>query len=447
MSERYLYVVLRPLRETPDGATFGVLISEEGVPYKIPSYYGMELETLISTPGYSHIFEWNYEEVNRQLPGLLGRYANEGTGVNRVAGFLEYMAQGLRHLLKDDPFARKRHEIGSFFYEHVFRNEAGEKLKKAITDSREEHSELKLRLVLESPSLNPLPWECMFYQPESTYLGQLPEVTLARFRPSTVTWRQKKFTPPLKVLIVDGQQLSTERFFDLPLLMHRLDQATENLKIDLVRPTSRDHLEESIFSSDYHVIHFFTHLELGTNVSNLVLPEKGPEPDRIQYRTYQIQELSRLFLGTNVRLMVLTPCVPSGNMSLGNLIGSRVEELGIPAVLVTQMRLSDTQIAQFSHSFYAALGEGQAVDRAVANAQKQLVMNQRGPVGAFALFLNTSDSELFGLKTADVVATDISATDESIISVIQQVESITGKATGVSIDTILDGNSFETNHE
>ena len=439
MNEIYLYVVLRPIRETPEGAKFCVLISEEGVPYDVPSFYGLELETLMSTPGFSHIFEWDYKKVNHRLPGLLGRDAKKSKGADIVGGFVEILAQGFRRIQEVD-----RRKIGEFFYEHVFRNEAGEKLEKAITNARAEHGELKLRLVLDGPSLNTMPWECMFYPPESKYLALLPEVTMTRYQPPTITRRKLTLPPPLRVLLVDGQQVRSERLFDLSPLVHELVRAGNNLEIELIQTSLYD-LESYLFRKNYHVVQIFAHMELGTNIACLMLSEKGP--DGIHNRTYRMQDLSRLFFGTSVRLLVLTPCVSSDSMWFGNLIGSRVEELGIPAVLVNQLKLSEKQIAHFAQNFYAALGEGQGVDRSVAKAQRLLALNHRGTVGAFALFLNTSDSELFDLERADLVEADDSELQEGIFSVIQQVESVKGQITGVSIDTLMESDIFDADLE
>jgi hypothetical protein len=436
MSERNLYVEVRPLYESPEEARFGVFVSEEGLPRGVPSFYGMEPKSIANTPGFSHSFDWNPETVNRRLPGLI-------RGV--VGGFLEQMAQGLRRLLAREPLAGERREIGMILYEAIFREKAREKLEKAITDARAKEGEIKLRLVLGSPSLNVIPWECLYYPPDNRYLVLLPEVSFSRFQPVDVAWRRLTLNPPLRVLLVDGRPRTPERLFGLPPLMDKLSQAEDKLEVDVIRPSGQNDLEEHLIGGDIHVVHFFAHMELQTNVAYLVLPEEGA--GRIHDRAYRIRDLGYLFLGSDVRLLILTPCLPPDNMWLGNLIGARVEELGIPAVLTTQMGLSDSQTADFAENLYVALAEGQAVDRAVADAQRQLARSPRDPIGAFALFLSTPDGELFDLKTADEVhEADVAATRDSIISVIQQVGSVTSgsQVTGVSIDELWDSDAFDT---
>jgi hypothetical protein len=445
MNEIYLYVLVRPEHESPEEASFEVFCTYENpVPEMNPD-------------DFSHRFTWNDAQVNRQLPGLLRGAAKTR---RRPHSPLEQLAQamaqgvargaeGLKHLLRGEGPADERRRIGEFLYHQLFLKAAGEKLDKAIADARDpsvEGDEVKLRLILDSPYLSIVPWECMYYPRQDEYLALVSEVALARFQPSQVNWRRHAVALPLRVLLVDSRSDWQATEYDLKLVLKHLEPYGDKLVVDLIRHPTMDSLRERLIGGEFHVVHFFAHVESEASGPYLVLPDEQGEG---WYRGYFMQELRHLF-AHSVRLLVLTPFEDMGRTWLGNLIGARAEEIGVPAVVTTQIELSGSQLADFAQAFYPALAEGQPVDRAAAAAQSALAHKGKGPVGAVALFLSTRDADAAVFDLVDETtpsAKDVAGVPsrDSVIDVIRQAVSVTGGSAviGAEIDQLGDSDELD----
>jgi hypothetical protein len=155
-----------------------------------------------------------------------------------------------------------------------------------------------------------------------------------------------------------------------------------------------------------------------------------------------MQSLTSLLYGSSVRVLAVTPVSSKGTPWDVNLFGARVQETGVPAVLTTQVEPSNESFSDFIQMMYSSLAKGLPIHDALSNAQQRLAVRPSEPLGAFALFLNTRDNQLFKLVLPE--EKEAQAWRDAVLNAVQQIVNVAGSKTiGMELEGYLDSPEFE----
>lgn len=300
--------------------------------------------------------------------------------------------------------------VGAELYRALAESQFGPKLQEGVAATDYQSNE-GLRVVLnatEAPEIAQLPWE-FTYDAEEGFLFRQPLVPLVRKLDVRRPRETLKVEPPLRLLVAVA---SPE---DQPGLLvgdelRRLDQQFSDLRAQgyllatMIDHATRRSLEDGLDRQRPHILHFIGHGGfVGREGAIFLESEETPgatAPLEASELGYLLQSHLQTF--KQLRLVVLNSCLGAA-VSPSNPIGSVAHTLvkrEIPAVVAMQFPISNRGAIRLAESFYRRLAVGVPVDAALAAARSSL-----GGVewGAAALYMQTSDGELFDIAPAEPV--------------------------------------------
>lgn len=255
---------------------------------------------------------------------------------------------------------------------------AGELLYSALTtDSRirellaallAENETLRLRFQVEPRALRPLPWELLYTDP---YGFLCLAASITRYIAVTGQPVRALLTePPLTILLVSAApsgfpaldidkeigQIRGALGDDIDAGRVRLVECPD-LPIESLRATALD--------SGAHVVHFIGHADFNEGKPVIVFAGADGRAALVSAETLGVN-LAGL---SALRLAVLNACETAVEGTGDAFVGiapKLIQRAGLPAVLAMQSKILDSSAVAFSHGFYAALGRGDSIDRAVS---------------------------------------------------------------------------------
>ena len=428
MEEKEFYLIIRPVVGSETAPKFAVSVSEEVPTYENGwSAQAFTEEEATTDAGFSHFFSLDYMD-----PRLERLTSNPSLRSRHDIGF-----NLLRLLLPRRTNARQYRELGEYLYNLVLADKSisSQKLAEALSKARSQsNTVLIVRLVLGGSFISTIPWENLYYPPENKFLALVAGVRMIRWLPSHVTWRRQKVVRPLKVLLVDCRQEEESGSFDPATLTPSLNLGGI-LEAEVLSYNGKA-LVKALSEKVFHVVHFFAQVEASADVPYLTLFEYTKIPI-----TFGMQSMTSLLYGSSVRLLTLTPLSHGAPWNV-NFFGARLQEAGVPAVLTTQVEPSREGFAEFVQTMYSSLAKGLPVDEALNLGQQKLASRAADPVGAFALFMNSRDNQLFELVNRK--EKDEEAWRDSVLNAVQQIVNVAGSKTiGLEVEDLLKSAEFE----
>lgn len=293
--------------------------------------------------------------------------------------------------------------IGLALYRSLFRGTVGERFTVARSAAERCETGLRLKLRLaESPSLAAIPWELLF--DGHSFLALSSFTPLIRYLDIPVPVRPFPVEPPLNVLVVtsspaDLGTLDTQREFErIAGALGRL-VSDDLLHLSRLYPATLAELQSELRRSSYHVLHFIGHsaFDLQANEGVLLMDDEDGYSDRV----------NGLRLGTilhdhpSLRLVILNSCEGASGSAADafSSIAGGLIRWGIPAVVAMQTTVSEDAALEFATEFYAMLADFEAVETAVSEARKRLLVSGfdvewANPV----LFFRGTDGNLFSTR-------------------------------------------------
>ncbi|HEX6899116.1 MAG TPA: CHAT domain-containing protein [Thermoanaerobaculia bacterium] len=294
----------------------------------------------------------------------------------RLGGTLERIEQGACPL--DD-----LKEVGVNLWEGLMAGDVGALFSDLQQEARGDS--YVLRLSLQDPRLEVLPWEALYYDDYEGGFGFLschPRYTIARApvarlrtaaEPAPVEGKLR-----ILVAIPAGSGLDSEREWrNLELAVERVRE-----RVQIERLTGRitpDRLADRLHAEEWDVFHFIGHGEQTASGRTVVrLNGEGALEEEVWLDG---EAFANLFFGTRVRLAVLNCCqgaMPDARRRMSGL-GPFFLRAGVPAVVAMRYEIEDRAAIKFSQRFYQDFLTGRApgrVDLAVESAREALFRNQ-----------------------------------------------------------------------
>ena len=149
------------------------------------------------------------------------------------------------------------------------------------------------------------------------------------------------------------------------------------------------------------ILHFIGHGDIHPTGGVIVLEGGMPSTEALLYA----EDLAKAVVDAGTRMVVLSGCITGGAPEA---IGTKLAELGVPAVLAMSMPIQDAAAHQFSRALYSSLAEGTQLDEAVFEGRcaiagmgcdwsaPQLMLNVSQPI-----IISEHEESSFRWKTAE----------------------------------------------
>ncbi len=340
-------------------------------------------------------------------------------------------------------------------------------LFKQFVQGRDRDTGVRLRLIARHPQLARMPWEYC-YLPLSAgardrghFLVLNPRVSLVRHVPLEQARPPAEIRDPGQLRLL-AAFANVDGFAELDLQRERkvVEKALRDFDVDgtTVELTALEQAtREAVQAALNHkadIFHFAGHgkLELdgfdftarsATGGGVLMFAaDEGTAPDRVP-----AGDLALMLQAAGVRLAVLGACKSARQDGVSPWSGIAPALIGreIPAVVAMQYNIQDPKAVAFSGAFYTALAAGLSIDEAVA-AGRQVVLGKSGEDdvewGVPVLYMRSFDGVLFPRPAGrpSRTAQQIRDTVTQIVETIDQG----GKVTGIKVERAAGGIQFST---
>src|SRR5271157_902239 len=302
-------------------------------------------------------------------------------------------------------------ELGEALFESVFDGEVRDCLMRSLDETdRQEGMGLRVRLRLETPELEDVPWEYLFDPSCNRFLAQSNRSLIVRYVELPQKICPLRIDLPLRLLVMisspsDYQRLDVER--EKSCVESALSPLSKEGKVrvgflERATLTGLYHRlrDAGTRGEAYHVFHFIGHGGFDQRAGEGVLvleDEQGRGqmigPNRLGLLFYEHCR--------TMRLAVLNSCEGARNSRTDPFAGvaTNLIRQGIPAVIAMQFEISDQAAITFAGEFYTALTQGYPVDAAVAEARKAIYfMPNDIEWGTPVLYMRSPDGVLFSIE-------------------------------------------------
>lgn len=262
---------------------------------------------------------------------------------------------------------------------------------------------LRLRLRIDPPELQQLPWEFLYDPRRRVYLSADPATPVVRFLSLPVPVETLETPAPLHILVASAtpqglNPLGVER--EQLLIQASLAPLIERGQVAL---TFLPHATVSSLSqgtrAGAHVLHFIGHGVMADDSGTgwLLLETETGAPAPVSGA-----QLGDILRGTDVRLVVLNAC-ETARSSRDALFGvaPQLVASGLPAVIANQFPISDQAAQAIAREFYAAVADNLPVDAALAEARKIVRAGEGQSTsdwGPPVLFMRSPDGRILDLR-------------------------------------------------
>ena len=294
-------------------------------------------------------------------------------------------------------------QFGQELFAALFGGAVGQLWERSLGLTAAQGQGLRLRLRVDAPELQQVPWEFLYDPQRRAYLSADPTTPLVRFLSLPVPVEILRTRAPLRVLVASATPRGC-----MPLGGEREQRLIEAALAPLVKKgwVELEFLPHATVSrlsqrvrDGFHVLHFLGHgrLDEGTGEGTLLLEDETGEPAPLNG-----VELGDVLRGTHVRLVLLNAC-ETARSTRDSLLGvaPRLVASGLPAVLANQFTIDDEAAQAIAHEFYAAVADNLPVDAALAEARK-IVRTSHGDAlygwGPPVLFMRSPDGRVIELQ-------------------------------------------------
>ena len=298
--------------------------------------------------------------------------------------------------------------LGLHLYYLLFNDEIRSNLDRALSKSDIQGTNIKLRLILmfekSAEILSQYPWEFLFLPDkqdsfEGKFLARKTELIFARYLPESDTLDKLAPEPadlPIRILIVSASPNRSGGNVLDPIENDKVVRNLMKFKSDRIRVEhlvnpNYDQLKKFIRGTDGqnafkpHILHFIGHGEAGKialkKTREEIIKDNGASvdfdsADDAQWITKG--DISSLFDDIpKPKFVFLNACNAAksevrGYNDFSNNLAIELVNLGVPAVLAMQYKITNNDAADFSERIYLDLARGIPIDQSVKNGIRTL---------------------------------------------------------------------------
>jgi CHAT domain-containing protein len=266
-----------------------------------------------------------------------------------------------------------------------------------------------LRLWLEAPELQALPWELLYDAEQDEFLAHSGRVLITRYMTVRRGAPPLKVKPPLSILIASAapeEQPKLNVEAEIEVIQTALAPLEDEklVRVAVLPHAQRFTLRAALRDHDPYVLHFVGHGNIGPKGGVLILETAEGRSDPLTGSM-----LASLLKRTKVRLAVINACLSARGAPLEASqfddqrravlgVGPALVRAGLGAVVANQFSAVDQQARLFAEDFYGTLARFEPVDEAVSRAREALMLGSGEDSRDWAtpvLFLRSRDGIIF----------------------------------------------------
>ncbi len=298
--------------------------------------------------------------------------------------------------------------VGSHLFQELMQEDILELWLTARTDlDRSPETGLRLRLMLHSPAVAALPWECLYDPRRKQVFGANNRISLVRVA-NHISYvgrsRPLEAKLPVKILLAVVEDPNAE--MDTAAEVRRVEQTlhgidSQNVTLAVISGRLSIHqLRKTLGAEQPDVLHLITH---GQPDGLVLWDEDGSNARLASAASWQ----ATLEQSDSVKLVLLNACLaghPSADTPFAD-VAQRLLQAGVPAVIGMQFEIRDAAAVDFASFLYEALVAGPcpgAIDVAMGFARNNLYISapDRVDYATPILWLNTEDGAVFHFDAA-----------------------------------------------
>lgn len=349
----------------------------------------------------------------------------------RKSTFANIVGALSREIDKESFFAQQSKDLeekiktwGSELFKAVFTDEIVRQFDQANAIAKSENTELHLRLRLNVPELNDLPWECLYDSRQQGFIALLEKTPILRYLEVSQPVESLAVKPPLKVLVVISAPKDL-RLLDVEKEWQDLQAAVKDLErqslIELTRLETATlqelRRELSLTGKQYHVLHFIGHGDFDKKNQQGVLAFENKDCKKHMVNSEKLatvlknhEPLRLIFLNACKGAVTSTDTASDAASDAANdtaesnlfagMAQSLVSSVGVPAVIAMQFAITDNAAITLTGSFYKGLTVGKSVPGALTSARVTVNTGTENELGWVTpvLFMRSSNGYLFNLQ-------------------------------------------------
>ncbi len=338
----------------------------------------LDFEILMEGTGLANRYRWRVI----QAPGQSGDAKAEVTLSDKAE-----LEKGLKRLQLGRADQAFLQNFGHRLYQYLLVDDIATCYHRGLTQARMEKKGLRIRLRIDAPELQVIPWEYLYDERHNFFLAANREILLTRYVESRAE-RRDMAVQALNVLIVlsnpkrDNPALLAYPELDVGYEKELIISALNDLRDSTDIPIRYTVLEHAMIdeirqylNQDFHIFHFIGHSTFRDGTGQIILEDDKHEALFADEATF-----GQLFSGsTEMRLVILNSCKSAVSAGLQAISGLAypVIEAGVPAVVAMQYTIADDTATLFTREFYRALAGGHPVDFAVAHARLAIAQKMK----------------------------------------------------------------------
>ncbi|MFZ5915593.1 MAG: CHAT domain-containing protein [Chloroflexota bacterium] len=327
--------------------------------------------------------------------------AGEGEATFKMPFAADELTTLLARLEKDDTDAAFLADVGERLFTALFSGDVHARYAESVGRAGSEEG-LRLRLRLDPPELQALPWELLRDPEKREALALSKRVLIVRYLPVPRPAPPIAVQPPLRILAATASPsncMPLDVEGEVLAIAESLRPLGSRVQVMPLPHASASTLRQHLIDIDPHVLHFAGHGDFDGREGALLLEDWAGRAERLPGTV-----LATLLKGTNVRLAVLNACLSAADAAgsqrraamLG--VGPALVDVGLGAVVGMQFSLPDASGVALAHDFYAMLARGLPVDVSLSRAREALLLAagcDSRDWAAPVLFLRAPDGVLF----------------------------------------------------
>ena len=260
-------------------------------------------------------------------------------------------------------------QFGQMLYDFLFPAKVREIYSELRTYARVDKKGIRLRLRVEEPALNRVPWEYCYHEDDRFFLAQDRNTPFVRHIERGRVPESLNAPMPLKVLLVTSEP-SNQKPLDLAEEERRmrviLGAMGKLVELQVLHHASPETLQMAVTSFQPHVLHYIGHGMFDDRRQEGALLFEQNNDQRLAQPFYASQ-LSNTLRSSSVRLVVLNACKTSteaeGKAFMG--VAPALVIAGIPAVIAMQFNVPDRMAIRYTTALYEYLVRARPLDEAV----------------------------------------------------------------------------------
>ncbi len=324
----------------------------------------------------------------------LGLSGHDEQNINPAAAYLTTLIERIKIHRTRKVKEEDVRELGKYLHKLLFPEHVKEVLFANRADMAEKGDGLRLRLQIEPPELQKLPWEYCYDDAFGYYALHL-DTPMVRYEERPFKSHPLPVPSPLKLLVVvsephDLARLNVEKEVDI--IRTLLKAMGKDVQWEILRNAEIGRVRRALDKRP-HIFHFIGHGG-----------QSGDQPGTLSFEnasgnSHQVtgEQLMVMMAGRGIKTVILNACqtAASGTQDAFGSVATALVRAEIPAVIAMKFNIRDDVALGFTRDLYGGLISGRPLDTAVTDMRIGAFVLGESHWGIPTLYMRSPDGKIW----------------------------------------------------